>query len=460
MFGKLIQPEIEEMVATRNFAGLRKTFEDWHPADIAELISDINRNDQVVVFRLLTREVATETFAYLNHDDQEELIRAMGRHEIAGLLNEMSDDDRTALLEELPGKVAAALIQLLTPNERTVAQSLLNYPEESVGHLMTPEFIAVTEDWTAGQVIEHIRAHGQDKETIHVVYVVDPFGKLIDDVRILQILLCSPDTPIREIRDDKFVALQATDDRKAAVEAFRHYDRTSLPVTDSRGVLLGIVTVDDVLDVQEEVATEEAQKFGGLDALDEPYISTPFWRLIRKRSGWLIILFISEMFTATAMSFFAGEISKAVVLALFVPLIISSGGNSGSQAATLIIRALAVGEVTLSGWWRVMRREFYAGLSLGAILGVIGLARIAIWQLLGFANYGPYWGLVALTIGLSLVGVVMWGTLSGSMLPFLLKKCGLDPATSSAPFVATLVDVTGLIIYFSVAILVLRGSIL
>ena len=460
MFGKLIQPEIEEMVAARNFAGLRKTFEDWHPADLAELISDINRNDQVVVFRLLTREVATETFAYLNHANQEELIQAMGRHEIADLLNEMSDDDRTALLEELPGKVAAALIQLLTPNERTVAQSLLNYPEESVGHLMTPEFIAVTEDWTAGQVIEHIRAHGQDKETIHVIYVVDPFAKLIDDVRILQILLCSPDTPIREIRDDKFVALQATDDRKAAVEAFRHYDRTSLPVTDSRGVLLGIVTVDDVLDVQEKVATEEAQKFGGLDALDEPYISTPFWRLIQKRSGWLIILFISEMFTATAMSFFADEISKAVVLALFVPLIISGGGNSGSQAATLIIRALAVGEVTLSGWWHVMRREFYAGLSLGAILGVIGLARITIWQLLGFANYGPYWGLVALTIGLSLVGVVMWGTLSGSMLPFLLKKCGLDPATSSAPFVATLVDVTGLIIYFSVAILVLRGSIL
>jgi magnesium transporter len=361
MFGKLIQPEIEDMIAARDFAGLRKTFEDWHPADLAELISDISVADQVVVFRLLTREVASETFAYLEHDDQEKLIRAMGRHEVAALLNEMSDDDRTALLEELPGNAASTLIQLLTPSERTVAQGLLNYPPDSVGRLMTPEFVAVPEGWTAGQVIEHIRLHGQDKETIHVIYVVGPGAVLIDDVRILQILLCSPETPIREILDHKFHALKATDDRKVAVEEFRRYDRTSLPVTDSRGVLLGIVTVDDALDVQEEVATEAAQKFGGLDALDEPYISTPFWNLIRKRGGWLIILFISEMFTATAMGFFADEINKAVVLALFVPLIISSGGNTGSQAATLIIRALAIGEVTLAGWWRVMRREFYAG---------------------------------------------------------------------------------------------------
>jgi magnesium transporter len=460
MFGKLIQPEIEDMITARNFSGLRATFSDWHPADLAELISDINKSDQAVVFRLLKRDVASETFAYLDREHQEELIRAMGRHEMADLLNEMSDDDRTALLEELPGNVAATLIQLLTPDERVVARSLLNYPEESVGRLMTPEFVAVLDTSTAGDVINHIRTHGRDKETVHVVYVVDPEGKLIDDLRILQILLCSPETPVRDIRDENFVALLTTDDRKTAVEAFRHYDRTSLPVTDSRGVLLGIVTVDDVLDIQEEVATEEAQKFGGLDALDAPYIATPFWELIRKRGGWLVILFVSEMFTATAMGFFADEINKAVVLALFVPLIISSGGNSGSQAATLIIRALAVGEVTLFGWWRVMKREFFAGLSLGTILGVIGMGRITMWQVFKITDYGPYWFLIALTIGISLVGVVMWGTLSGSMLPFLLKRCGLDPATSSAPFVATLVDVTGLIIYFSVAIMILRGTML
>jgi magnesium transporter len=231
-------------------------------------------------------------------------------------------------------------------------------------------------------------------------------------------------------------------------------------VIDSRGILLGIVTVDDVLDVQDEVATEEAQRFGGLNALDEPYISAPFWYLVRKRGGWLIILFIGEMFTATAMGFFSDQINKALVLALFVPLIISSGGNAGSQAATLIVRALAIGEVTLAEWSRVVRREVFSGLALGAIIGMIGMLRIALWQVMRLTDYGPFWPLVALTIGVSLVGVVLWGTLSGSMLPFVLKRCGLDPATSSAPFVATLVDVTGIVIYFSVAICILRGTLL
>jgi magnesium transporter len=460
MFGKLIQPEIEEMIASRNFAALRETFLDWHPADLAELLLDINEGDQVVIFRLLPRELAAETFAYLGHDDQVRLLKAMGHAEVAALLNEMSDDDRTALLEELPGNVAAALIQLLTPDERAAAQALLNYPEDSVGRLMTPEFVAVREEWTAQQVIDHIRAHGQDKETIHVVYVTDQNGKLIDDIRLLEILLRPPETPIREIRDDNYVALQATDDKKIAVEAFRRYDRTSLPVTDSRGVLLGIVTVDDVLDIQEEVATESAQKFGGLEALDEPYLATPFWSLIKKRATWLIVLFLGEMLTATALGFFEGEIDKAVVLTLFLPLIISSGGNSGSQAATLIIRAMAVGELDLLGWWRVMRREIRSGLVLGGILGSIGMLRITIWQFVRITDYGPFWYLIAITVGISLIGCVLWGTLSGSMLPFILKRLGLDPATSSAPFVATLVDVTGLIIYFSVAVVVLRGSLL
>ncbi len=259
--------------------------------------------------------------------------------------------------------------------------------------------------------------------------------------------------------DHQFVALKVTDDKRGAVEVFRKYDRSALPVVDAQGYLAGIVTIDDVLDVAAEQATRELQRFGGLEALDEPYIATPFWALVRKRASWLVVLFLGEMLTATAMGVYEREIEKAVVLALFVPLIISSGGNSGSQAATLIIRALALGEVKLRDWWMVMRREFLSGLSLGAILGTIGFLRIAVWS--AFSTiYGPYWYLVGLTVGLSLVGIVMWGTLSGSMLPFLLRRLGFDPATSSAPFVATLVDVTGLVIYFTVAMIVLRGTVL
>jgi magnesium transporter len=309
----VILPEVQKMIAARDFAMLRKTFIEWHPADLAELLSDVGEGDQVVLFKLLPRELAANTFAYLCAARQKHLLKAMGQQEIARLLSVMSDDDRTTLLERLPGNLAASLIQLLTPDERSVAQALLNFPEDSVGRLMTPEFLAVPEEWTAQQVIDHIRTHGQDKETIHVVYVLDPSGKLIDDIRILQILLCSPDTPVREIRDEIFVALSVTDSQKTAIAQFRRYDGTSLPVIDSRGILLGIVTVDDVLDVQDEVATEEAQRFGGLDALDEPYISAPFWYLIRKRGGWLIILFIGEMFIATAMGFFSDQINKALV---------------------------------------------------------------------------------------------------------------------------------------------------
>jgi magnesium transporter len=264
---------------------------------------------------------------------------------------------------------------------------------------------------------------------------------------------------VGDVMDGKFVALRVTDDKESAVEVFRKYDRTALPVIDSKGKLVGIVTIDDVLDVAEEAATREIQKFGGLEALDEPYLATPIGAMVRKRASWLVVLFLGEMLTATAMAYFEAEIARAVVLALFVPLIISSGGNSGSQAATLIIRALALGEVKLNDWWVVLRREIASGLLLGTILGTIGFVRIAIWS--AFSNlYGPHWPLIGLTVAAALLGIVLWGTLAGSMLPFLLSRLGFDPATSSAPFVATLVDVTGLIIYFSVALVILRGTLL
>jgi magnesium transporter len=324
---------------------------------------------------------------------------------------------------------------------------------------MTPHYVSVREHWTVREVLDYVRQHGEDSETLNVIYVIDDQGLLVDDVRIREFLLAPLDRRVSELMDRRFVALKATDDQEAAVGVFRQYDRSALPVTDSAGMLIGIVTIDDVLDVAEATATREIQRIGGSEALDEPYISIAFWRMIQKRAGWLTALFLGEMLTATAMGAFEAEISKAVVLALFVPLIISSGGNSGSQAATLVIRALALGEVGVRDWWRVMRRELLAGLALGAILGSIGFLRITLWS--AFSDvYGPHWLLVATTVSISLVGVVLWGSLSGSLLPFLLKRVGFDPAVSSAPFVATLVDVTGLVIYFTVATIVLRGTLL
>jgi magnesium transporter len=383
----------------------------------------------------------------------------MGQEQVASLLNDMAPDDRTALFEELPSAAVQQLIALLTPEERATAQALLNYPEDSIGRLMTPDYIAVRKDWTVQDVLNYVRANGEDKETLNVIYVIDDKGKLIDDLRIREFLLAPLDRKVSEMMDENFVALSVYDDKEAAVQMFKRYNRTALPVVDSEGHLVGIVTIDDVLQVQEEESTEDIQKFGGMEALDEPYLEISLPRMIKKRAGWLVILFIGEMLTATAMGFFEEEIARAVVLALFVPLIISSGGNSGSQASTLIVRAMALGEVTLSLWWKVMRREFISGLALGSILGSIGFLRIAVWTL--FTDiYGPHWFLVALTVGFSLVGVVLWGTLIGSMMPFILRRLGADPAASSAPFVATLVDVTGLVIYFSVAYLILRGTLL
>jgi magnesium transporter len=393
------------------------------------------------------------------------LLRAMAHEQVVAILNEMSPDDRTALLEELPSAAARQLIRLLTPDERRVATALLGYPEDSVGRLMTPDFIQVKEDWTVQHVLDYVRQFGRDSETLNFVYVVDERGKLIDDVRMREFLLRPLTAKVSEIRDQSFVALNVGDLQQDALNVFRKYDRAALPVVDSNGVLVGIVTADDMLDVAEKEATEDIQKFGGMEALEEPYMRIPVWRMVRKRAGWLVILFLGEMLTATAMANYQEELAKALVLALFLPLIISSGGNSGSQASTLMIRAMALGEVNLRDWWRVMGREVQAGLSLGVILGAIGIMRVGAWAIIGEQYfhqqpYGAHWPLVAFTVGIALVGVVLWGTLSGSMLPFLLRRVGADPATSSAPFVATLVDVTGLIIYFSIAMVIMRGAML
>src|SRR5213594_2079046 len=465
MVGKILEPEIRSVIDARDFTALREIFREWPPADVAEIILDLPEDERVIIFRILPNALAADVFEYLDVEAQQELLHCMAHEQVVSILNEMSPDDRTALLEEMPGAAARQLIQLLTPEERRVATALLGYPEDSVGRLMTPDFIAVREDWTVQQVLDYIREHGQDSETLNVIYVVDDQGKLIDDLRMREFLLRPLTAKVSEIRDQTFAALNVNDSQQDALNVFRKYDRIALPVLDSSGVLVGIVTSDDMLDVAEKEATEDIQKFGGMEALDEPYMRIPVWRMVRKRAGWLVILFLGEMLTATAMANYQEELAKALVLALFLPLIISSGGNSGSQASTLMIRAMALGEVTLRDWWRVMNREVRAGLALGAILGTIGIVRVGAWAIVGEQYlhrqpYGPHWPLVALTVGIALVGVVLWGTLSGSMLPFLLRRVGADPAASSAPFVATLVDVTGLIIYFSIALVIMRGVML
>jgi magnesium transporter len=451
--------ELAAVLRARDYARLRDMLRNRHASDVAEMLTALSLEDQVIVFRVLPRKAAAAVFEYLSREAKETLLKTMAQSEVAELLNNMAPDDRTLFLEELPAEVTRELLALLTPAERSVAVSLLGYPEKSVGRLMTPHYVAVREQWTIREVLDYVRTHGQDSETLNVIYVVDDQGLLIDDIRIREFLLAALEKRVTDLMDRRFVALKATDDQETAVGVFRQYDRTALPVTDTTGMLIGIVTIDDVLDVAEATATRDIQRIGGSEALDEPYMNVAFGRMIQKRAGWLTALFLGEMLTATAMGAFEAEISRAVVLALFVPLIISSGGNSGSQASTLVIRALALGEVGLRDWWQVMRREILAGLSLGAILGSIGFLRISVWS--AFSGiYGPHWLLVAITVALSLVGVVLWGTLSGSLLPFLLKRLGFDPAASSAPFVATLVDVTGLIIYFSVALVVLRGTLL
>jgi len=448
------------LLRERNFAGMKAALAGLPLADAVEAMAELTAVEQAVLFRLLPTETAADMFEYLPLESQEKLLHAMGNEDAAKILDAMAQDDRTALLEELPTQVCARLVDFLSPGERLVALKLLDYPEDSIGRLMTSEYLTIRDAWTVKQVLDHIRQHGSDRETLNVLYVVDDHGKLLDDVRIREFLLRPLEQTVGELRDGVFTALHATDDQETAVAAFRKYDRTVLPVIDRHGGLVGIVTVDDILDVAEEEATEDIHKIGGMEQLDEPYMDISLGRLIRKRATWLIVLFLGEMLTATAMGHFQDEISKAVVLAMFVPLIISSGGNSGSQAATLIIRAMAIGEVRLKDWWAVMRREILSGVILGLILAAIGMLRIATWSVFFPTSYGEHWPLIAITVGISLIGVVLWGTLSGSMLPFLLKRLGLDPATSSAPFVATLVDVTGLVIYFAVAGVILHGSLL
>ena len=431
-----------------------------HPADVAEQLAGLDIKSRNIAFYMLSNDEKVDVFSYFDSDIQQEIVKSLTDKDLADVLNNLDPDDRTELFENFPDELIKHSINLLNPEERLIALNLIGYKEDSIARLMTPNYIQVKEYYTVKQVLAHIKKYGKKAETLNYIFIVDDQNRLIDDLKIGEILLADDETKVSELMDNNFVSLTTTTQIENAFEVFEKYDRFTIPIVTVNGILVGIVTFDDILDRMKMRDTEDIQKFGGMEELDVSYTKTPIAELIKKRAGWLVILFVGEMFTASAMSYYDEEIAKAVVLALFVPLIISSGGNSGSQAASLIIRAMALGELKIKDWWYVMKKEFTSGLILGGILGFVGFIRIAIWQKSGIYDYGEYWIYIAFTVALSLIAIVLWGTLSGSLVPFILRKIGFDPATASSPFVATLVDVSGLIIYFSIAATLLSGKLL
>jgi len=466
-----LQAELEHVLEKGDPEEIGNFLDQQNISDVAELIYTVPEHDASIIMYMSIHR-ASGVFKILETATQQDIIQKLPPGKTAELLNELPPDDRTALLEDLPSDVVRELIKLLNQEERKITLSLLGYPENSVGRLMTPDYVYVQETDTVQRVLEIIRRVGKNSETIDVIYVINDKGELLDDIRIREFILAAPNKKVSELMDNRVISLNAYADQEAANEAFKMNNRVALPVVSNSNKLLGIVTIDDILWVATEEFSEDMQKIGGTQALNEPYLDIAFFKLIRKRVGWLLALFVSELLTTSAMTYFSDEMQKVAILSIFVPLITSSGGNSGSQASTLIIQAMAVGEVTIADWWRVMRREILSGLVLGVILGSVGFLRIQIWHELiqhGFMHmkdpeirtaYLTHSTAVGLTIGFSLIGIVLWGTLAGSMLPIFLKKLGADPAASSAPFVATLVDVTGIIIYFSMAYLILTGILL
>jgi magnesium transporter len=391
-----------------------------------------------------------------------QLVAALPPPRAAALLGLMADDRATDIVHELDDSHRARLIPLLAPEARHSIQLLLGYPPDTAGALMTTEFVGVPADWSVAQTLQHIREVERSRETVYAIYVLDPSsGQLQQVVTLRRLITGAPDASILSVAQlNPPVTVDPLLDQEEVARLIRRHDLLAIPVVDAQRRMLGIVTVDDILDALIDESTEDVHKFGGVEALDRPYMQIGFFEMLRKRAGWLSVLFLGEMLTASAMQHYEQELARAVVLTLFIPLIMSSGGNSGSQATSLLIRSLALRELRLRDWWKVALRELPTGIVLGGILGVLAIIRISVWQLGGLHDYGEHWGLLALTIGAALVGIVTFGSLSGSMLPFALKRLGFDPASASAPFVATLVDVTGLVIYFSIAALILRGTLL
>jgi magnesium transporter len=440
MLGKLLKPEIEELIEYREFVALREAIADWHPSDLAELLSDVQEADLAVIFRLLPTELAADTFEYLEFNLQNQLIKALGKDEVASILNEMSPDDRTALLEELPGSAMKQLLELLSPKERAIAQTLLGYPEDSIGRLMTPDYLAIKKNWTITQVLEHIRKNGKDSESMNVLFVLNEKGQLLDDLRIRDILLNPADKKIEDIMDGNFVSLKATDKQMEAADVFSHYDRTALPVINHSGHLVGIVTIDDIMDVTEEESTEDFHKFGALqDAVFNPLKASVFF-LYRKRILWLAALVFMNVFSGAAIASFEDTIQSLVALVFFLPMLIGSGGNAGAQSGTLMIRGLATGDLETKDWLRLAGKEVL----VSSLLGITMAAAVAL--IAGIRAPEIIW-----IVALSMLCIVMMGSVVGLLLPFVFTKLKVDPATASAPLITSIADISGVLIYFSIA---------
>ncbi|MCW9707355.1 magnesium transporter [Fodinibius salsisoli] len=460
MIVDLLKPEFDELIEAKDWVALKDILNDVPAVDVAELLEELENEVAIVIFRLLKKQKAADVFTYLSSGKGMELLDLFTVQQLSEVMSNLEPDERVTLMEELPGRLTQRVMNSMDTEDRRQVQKLLGYPDESVGRLMTPRYVKVRQGWTIQKAMNHIRKFGHSAETVNVIYVVDDQEHLIDDLRLNQLILADPEAPISSLMDESFEALSAFDDQEDAVKMLSKYDRVAMPVVDSDGILVGIVTVDDVIDVAEEETTEDMQLMAGMDVLDDYYSQTTVFEMVKKRIGWLAFLFVGQLFTTTAMGAYESVIANAVFLSLFIPMIISSGGNSGTQAATLIIRALSTDDIDMNEWMKVLGRELLSGLMLGLIMAGIGFIVILGWGYLVSDAFTQELVLSAAVVGLSLIGVVLWGNLSGSMLPFILSKMGLDPAVTSAPFVSTLSDVTGIIIYFSIAIALLEGIVL
>nr|WP_297162093.1 magnesium transporter [uncultured Dysgonomonas sp.] len=456
---KHIVNQTQSLIKSGDKKKLRVYLDSLNISIIEDLIDELPDYAPLIIDTMSVNR-AVNVFRILDVPTQERIIKKLPKLKVSEIMRGLPPDDQTAFLGELRDEeLSQQLLSLLSPEDKKEVSTLLAYPEDSVGRLMTPDYLAINKNYTVQETLDTIRRKGKNSETIDVIYILDDNGILLDDLRIRDLLVVDPQTPIADLMDDRLISLNAEDPQEEAIKVFKMNNRVALPVIASDRTLLGIVTIDDVLWLADEEYSEDMQRFGASGTLDEPYLDVPLYKLVWKRAGWLIVLFIGELLTASVMQYYEDQLAKVIVLAMFLPLMISSGGNSGSQASTLIIQAMAVGDVQLSHWWRVFRREIISGISLGIILGIIGFVRIYVWHFIFPHLYGDHWILVATTVSLSLVGIVLWGSLIGSMLPFILRRLGADPATSSAPFVATIVDVTGLMIYLTIASIIF-GSIL
>ncbi|MCW3070810.1 MAG: Mg2+ transporter MgtE [Bacteroidetes bacterium] len=452
---------LQDAIDIKDTAFVETQLKELYPPDIAEIFNELSIEQVKFLYNYLDEQIAADVLVELEEDVREEILSSLTPKEIAEqLIDNMDSDDAADVIAELPDDVQDEVLSHMEDSEQASdIVELLNYDENTAGGLMATELVRVHVNSNSIECVREIREQADEVENIYAIYVVDDNERLVGLLSLKKLVISPTRSRIADIYDPKVISVKTNTDTEEVANIMDKYNLVVLPVVDALGRLVGRITVDDVADVRREEETEDVQKMGAMEALEEPYMSTPFRQMIKKRVGWLIILFLGETLTATAMSFFEDQIAKAVILALFIPLIISSGGNSGSQASTLIIRALALGEITVRDWWKIVKKEFSTGMVIGVILGFIGFARVALWSYF-ISSYGPHWHMIALTVGCALVGVVMWGTLMGSLLPLALKRVGLDPAVSSAPFVATLVDVTGLIIYFTFSIIFLKGTLL